>query len=302
MQQLGRPDRRRSRCRGRSHRHGVQEGGRRGTGEALSAEGHCRGPPAPDPVACCPSTSRRWRAFNRPLPTTAFAFSPRTARTSGKPRDKVRKLRESLNAEAIGVLRQARQATDQVWQRLDRSQPRRRELEATVEKLKGALGLASRSWIVGRDRRQHQDGAGRLSQCLLRIVRPAAESPTSRPSVRSRTAPSGNRWRANNSSMAATLLSPLQGRVGTDDDKESVTSGTSLGKASLTEMESDLAAVDGLKSSVLVKLQELSIGGEKKAPDPKGSSVRVLQSSHPDASGTRQGPRPHPGFASEVHR
>ena len=31
-------------------------------------------------------------------------------------------------------------------------------------------------------------------------------------------------------------------------------------------MESDLAAVAGLKSSVLVKLQELSIGGEKKAP------------------------------------
>ena len=31
-------------------------------------------------------------------------------------------------------------------------------------------------------------------------------------------------------------------------------------------MESDLCAVDGLKSSVLVKLQELSLGGEKKAP------------------------------------
>ena len=42
--------------------------------------------------------------------------------------------------------------------------------------------------------------------------------------------------------------------------------GASIGKASLTEMESDLCAVDGLKSSVLVNLQELSIGGEKKAP------------------------------------
>jgi hypothetical protein len=31
-------------------------------------------------------------------------------------------------------------------------------------------------------------------------------------------------------------------------------------------MESDLCAVDGLRSSVLVELQELSIGGEKKAP------------------------------------
>jgi hypothetical protein len=74
--------------------------------------------------------------------------------------------------------------------------------------------------------------------------------------------------------MAATLLSPLQGRVGTDVDMESVKGGTSLGKSSLTEMESDLAAVDGLKSSVLFKLQELSIGSEKKAPVRK---VRVSE-------------------------
>jgi hypothetical protein len=79
---------------------------------------------------------------------------------------------------------------------------------------------------------------------------------------------------ANNSSMAAVLLSPLQGRIGTDEDKESVKRGTSLGQSSLTEMESDLAAVNGLKSSVLVKLQELSIGSEKKAPVRK---VRVSE-------------------------
>jgi hypothetical protein len=74
--------------------------------------------------------------------------------------------------------------------------------------------------------------------------------------------------------MAASLLSPLQGRVGTDDDKNAVADGKSLGKSSLTEMESDLAAVAGLKSSVLVRLQELSIGSETKAPVRK---VRVSQ-------------------------
>jgi len=31
-------------------------------------------------------------------------------------------------------------------------------------------------------------------------------------------------------------------------------------------MESDLAAVDGLRSTVLIKLQELSMGGDKQAP------------------------------------
>ena len=78
-----------------------------------------------------------------------------------------------------------------------------------------------------------------------------------------------NEWgplEATNSSMATSLLSSFLGRVGTDEDKEAVAKGTSLGKASLTEMESDLCAVDGLKSSVLFKLQELSIGSEKKAP------------------------------------
>ena len=62
--------------------------------------------------------------------------------------------------------------------------------------------------------------------------------------------------------------------LGTEDDKNAVVDGRSLGKASLTEMESDLAAVDGLKSSVLVKLQELSIGSETKAPVRK---VRVSE-------------------------
>jgi hypothetical protein len=41
----------------------------------------------------------------------------------GETRDKVRKLRESLDSEAIGVLRQASQATDQVWQRLAAHNP-----------------------------------------------------------------------------------------------------------------------------------------------------------------------------------
>jgi hypothetical protein len=79
---------------------------------------------------------------------------------------------------------------------------------------------------------------------------------------------------ANNPSMALSLLSPLQARVGNDDDKVAVQQGTSLGRSSLAEMQSDLAAVDGLKSSVLVKLQELFIPRERKAPVRK---VRVSE-------------------------
>ena len=64
--------------------------------------------------------------------------------------------------------------------------------------------------------------------------------------------------------MAETMLAALLVRVGSDEDRESVTSGKTLGKASLTEMETDLIAVDGLKSSVLLKLQELSLSVEPK--------------------------------------
>ena len=60
-------------------------------------------------------------------------------------------------------------------------------------------------------------------QRLPRTVRPPQERPTNRPSKRSRTAPNGDRWRPTIPDMAATLLSPLQGRVGTDEDKEAVT-------------------------------------------------------------------------------
>ena len=81
-----------------------------------------------------------------------------------------------------------------------------------------------------------------------------------------------------------------------------MTSGTSLGKASLTEMESDLAAVDGLKSSVLVKLQELSIGSEKKAPVRK---VRVSEFFNRPIQTQAELDKAldlHTGFTSEVHR
>jgi hypothetical protein len=190
----------------------------------------------------------------------------------GKTRDKVRKLRESLSAEAIGVLRQARQATDQVWKRLSAHNPSP-ELESTVEKLKSQLASESfiDSWNEIATGTKAVLQAYSNAYCEL-FGRRKESYESAIGEIKNRT-----EWgplQANNSPVAATLLSPLQSRVGTDEDKEAVKGGTSLGKSSLTEMESDLAAVDGLKSSVLVKLQELSIGGEKKAPVRK---VRVSQ-------------------------
>jgi hypothetical protein len=190
----------------------------------------------------------------------------------GETRERVRKLRELLDAEAIGVLRQARQATDQVWQRLSAhaSSP---ELESTVEELKMLLTSEQfmDSWNDIAVRAKKVLGAYQTAYCkLFDRRRNSYESAIGEIKNRSEWAPLD----ANNPGMASSLLSPLQARMGCDDDKNAVENGKSLGKSSLTEMESDLAAVDGLKSSVLVKLQELSIGSEKKAPVRK---VRVSE-------------------------
>jgi hypothetical protein len=182
----------------------------------------------------------------------------------GKTREKVRKLRESLNADAIGVLRNARQATGQVWQWLAARNPSP-ALATTVGQLK--VHLASESFI------DSWKEIATATKTVLDVYRNAYLELFDRRknSYESAIGEIKNRpeWgplEANNSSMATTLLLPLQGRVGADEDKEAVRAETSLGKSSLTEMESDLAALNGLKSSVLVKLQELSIGSEKKAP------------------------------------
>ena len=187
-------------------------------------------------------------------------------------RDQVRKLREALNAEAIEVLRQARQATDQVWQRLTAHHPSP-ELGATVEELNALLSseqfIASWSTLVDHTRtvlHAYQTAYRDLFDRRRQSYESAIEEIRNRPE-----------WEplaATHPSMAAALLSPLLGRVGADEDRDAVLEGKSLGKASLTEMESDLVALAGLKASVLVKLQELSIGSEKKAPVRK---VRVSE-------------------------
>ena len=98
------------------------------------------------------------------------------------------------------------------------------------------------------------------------------------------------------------MLSPLRVGLAQTKIKEAVTMGTSLGKASLTEMESDLAAVDGLKSSVLVKLQELSISGEKKAPVRKVRVSEFFNRPIQTQAELDKVARSYAGFTSEVHR
>lgn len=190
----------------------------------------------------------------------------------GETRDKVRKIRESLDGAAIALLRQSRLATEQVWQRLA-SHSSSPEIATHVSELKAMLDSEHfiDSWNDISERTNAVLGAYKQAYGdLFEQRKKAYESAVEEIKNRKEWGPLG----ATNPGMAASLLSPLLGRVGKPEDIEAVADGTSLGEASLTEMESDLCAVDGLKSSVLVKLQEMSIGGEKKAPVRK---VRVSQ-------------------------
>jgi len=182
----------------------------------------------------------------------------------GETRNRIRKLREALDAKAIAILRQSRLATEQVWQRLAAHSPAT-EIATSVEELKTLLGSEHfiDSWDGIVERTKAVLDAYKHAYCdLFDRRKPAYETAIGEIKNRAEWGP----LEATNPGTASSLLSQLVVRVGSDEDRDAVTRGTSLGKASLTEMESDLAAVDGLKSSVLVKLQELSIDKEKKAP------------------------------------
>jgi hypothetical protein len=179
-------------------------------------------------------------------------------------RDKVRRIREWLDVAAIALLRQARLACDQVGQRLQSHSPSA-EIATKVEELKRLL--ASEHFVESWNRiaGYTESILGTYKDVYLNLFERRKQAyETAIGEIKNRT-----EWgplEATNPAMASSLLIPLVGRVGTDEDKFPVVTGLSLGKASLAEMESDLAAVDALRASVVVKLQELSIGSEKKAP------------------------------------
>lgn len=198
-----------------------------------------------------------------------------------KTRDKVRDLRDSLDAKAINILRQARFATEQVWQRLASHAPSP-EIAAEVEQLKNLLGSEAftDSWSEIESKTGTIISAYKQAYlCLFDQRRSAYQQAIDEIKARPEWEPLRPIFQKNPDEtqkkqmetenpkrevMANTMLSALLARVGSDEDREAVAKGQSLGKSTLTEMESDLVAVGGLKSSVLLKLQELSLSVEPK--------------------------------------
>jgi hypothetical protein len=197
----------------------------------------------------------------------------------GETREKVRKLRELLNAEAIGVLRQAHFATEQIWPRLAAHGPLP-EVASFVEELKALLSsdqfvdywseIKSKiSAISAAYKHVYLELFDRRRTAYLEAIDEIKSRPEwepLRPVVKEEPDEFARKQidaeNAKKHVMADTILAALLVRVGSDEDRENVTSGKGLGKASPTEIETDLVAVESLKSSVLLKLQELSLSTE----------------------------------------
>ncbi|MGH9427539.1 MAG: hypothetical protein ACRD2L_14705, partial [Terriglobia bacterium] len=189
-------------------------------------------------------------------------------------RERVHHLQEALNEKAIDQLKQARQACQQVWQRLAPRNPTA-EVAQSVEELKSLL--VSEQFVDSLDtitkhtatvfdayKTAYLDLFNRRTEAYESAIGEIKNRPEWE-GLFTTTTRDGTK-EDKNKEVADSLLAPLLARRGSEEDKTAVCTGMSLGSASLTEMESDLAAVEALKSSVLVKLQELAYGDKENTP------------------------------------
>lgn len=180
-----------------------------------------------------------------------------------KSRDDLKKLKEALSPEAIDELRKARVAVGQLWDQFA-GHPAAAELAVVVDELKAQL--KSEQFL------QEWDGIRKNTATIQSAYRNAYEAQFAKRRQAFQEAieeiKNCPEWASVESKPAAgdSILISLSQRVGSDEDCQGVAEGKTLGKSTLTQMESDLVALPGLKTSALVKLQEMVAGAGQKAP------------------------------------
>jgi len=180
-----------------------------------------------------------------------------------KTRDRVKKLRETLSNEAIETLRKAKLVTGQVWEQFT-AHPASKVLESTVQCLKDQLSSEQflEDWEEIRKNTESIEAAyrqahGELFDRRRSAFQGAIEEIKNCPEWTSVEA---------KPDVADSILVALLQRVGNEEERQAVADGKNFGKSTLAQMESDLAALPNLKTSALVKLQEMSAGTGKKTP------------------------------------
>jgi hypothetical protein len=189
-------------------------------------------------------------------------------------RDKVRKIRDLLNDKTLNLVREAKMVVREIWPRLSvrnaatevkESAAKLSELltsDEFVEKL-GEIQNYSNT-VSDAYRETYVDLFRRRAEAYEKVIDEIKNRPEWEPLAKS--VDEDSQVAEMKVEVAQSILDPLLSRKGSPADVESVEKGISLGSATLSEMESDLAAVEALKSAALVKLQDLTLRGERDGP------------------------------------
>jgi hypothetical protein len=185
-------------------------------------------------------------------------------------REKVRELRTKLDDKAIDLIRQARRVVYELGPKLS-GHPLFTEVEHHLGKLQSLLGteeVIDQLDAVGEHTKTMADSYRSAYISLFDSRHEAYEKAVE--AIRNRP-----EWTDDiDEAKANTILAPLQSRLGKEEDRQKVAEGKSLGTSTLGEMESDIAAADGLKAAALAKIQEMTV---KKGTDATVRRVRVAE-------------------------
>lgn len=184
-------------------------------------------------------------------------------------RERVREIRTKLDDKAVSLIREARRVVYELGPKLS-GHPLFTEVEEHLDKLRELLQseeVIEQLEAIGQHTKAMADTYRSAYVSLFDNRRDAYEKAVEE--VKNRP-----EWDTVAEEAAETLLGPIKGRLGQDEDRQKVAEGQSMGKATLGEMESDIAAAAGLKASVLAKLQEMTV---KKGTDAEVKRVRVAE-------------------------
>lgn len=180
--------------------------------------------------------------------------------------DRIRKIAECLDDKGLAALRQARQAVGQMWPQLES----RGEVgvQEDVEKLKGLL--------AAEDFYESLPAIGTAAKVIttaFRTLYKKAHSDRGEPFHAAIEKIKGRpEWSEVPESMRQPVLQPLTSRCCTDVDLPDGSLVCKACSATLSQMESDLAALGGLFAQVVVQVQKLTT-----PPETKVQRVRVSE-------------------------
>jgi hypothetical protein len=184
-------------------------------------------------------------------------------------RDRVAAIRRATDEEGLAFLRRTRRAVDQIWPQL-RNEGQDGELADCAQTLREHLEDGTYYQVVST----LKDDIAPLEGAYAELYEERHAERSTAFALAADNVKAHPDWTAVPEEMQETLLQPLVARDHDLDVPDDVLGATQslrcqVCHASLSEMASDLAAVDGLRAQVLRRVQALT------APEEKIESVRV---------------------------